>query len=109
VRQVLAAAAEDIESAGIDALSGSGLIQAVDVVQTVSDTGTGCVEFLELSEQTVSGAQFFRACDTITAGDDYEITASGDVRFQAGSTIVLEDGFSVASGGSFVAEIDPSL
>jgi subtilisin family serine protease len=63
VRQVLAASATDIESAGVDDLS----------------------------------------------GDGYQVTASGDLTFRAGDAIVLTDGFAVTAGGSFLAQIDPSL
>lgn len=109
VRQVLAAAALDIETAGVDDLAGDGLVDAFDTVQTVSQTGAGCIDDLELSSQDVTGTQFFRACQTITAGNDYRVTGTGDLTYRAGQRIVLADGFRVESGGSFVAEIDPSL
>lgn len=109
VRQVLAAAAVDIEGPGTDDLSGAGLIDALDTVQTVSTAGTGCIDDLMLSGQEVSGSQFFRACQTITAGSDFVVAGSGDLTFRAGESIVITSGFSVQSGGSFTAEIDPSL
>ena len=42
-------------------------------------------------------------CSTIEAGNGYTVDGTGDVTFQAGDTIVLDDGFSVLSGGSFTA------
>jgi hypothetical protein len=33
------------------------------------------------------------------------VANGGDATFQAGSMIVLKDGFSVATGGSFTAEL----
>lgn len=107
VRQVLAQTAGDVETAGRDELSGDGLVDAFDVVQAVSTAGSGCVDTLDLSQQDVEGLQFFRACQTITAGDAYRVTASGELTFRAGDRIVLADGFSVETGGNFTAEISP--
>ncbi len=42
-------------------------------------------------------------CSTIEAGNGYTVDGTGDVTFQAGDTVVLDDGFSVLSGGSFTA------
>ena len=109
VRQVLAAAALDIEAVGVDELSGDGLVDAFDTVQTVSLTGSGCVDEVVLSDQDVDGTQFFRACESITAGGDYRVTDNGDLTFRAGDRIVIEDGFSISDLGRFVAQIDPSL
>lgn len=46
------------------------------------------------------------ACHTITTSGILSILQGGDVRLRAGRTIVLGDGFSVAKGARFVAEID---
>lgn len=109
VRQVLRASARDAETPGVDPLSGYGLVDALDAVQTVSTTGSGCVPVLDLEEQEIVGTQFFRACDTINAGPSFVVQGAADLTFRAGQRIVLESGFSVESGASFVAEIDPSL
>lgn len=45
------------------------------------------------------------ACNTISAGN-VEVVSPG-VTFVAGEQIALEDGFSVASGASFTADVDP--
>lgn len=64
---------------------------------------------LDISAQTVSSTETFEACDTISAGDGFEVGPTGDVTFLAGNQVVLRDGFSVASGGSFTAGVDPTL
>lgn len=73
--------------------------------------GVPCTEpaTLDLSTtQTVLGFQEETACGSIEAGP-YPIGGTGEVTFSAGDTIVLRDGFSVASGGSFRAVIDGLL
>ncbi|MGB5880762.1 MAG: reprolysin-like metallopeptidase [Thermoanaerobaculia bacterium] len=57
-----------------------------------------------LTNDTVKGVELFQAADTITAGPNFVVASCGDVTFQAGSTIILKDGFSVESGGRFKAE-----
>jgi hypothetical protein len=73
------------------------------------DSGFPAVVEVDLSAQTVNTAETFEACDTIAAGDGFEVGPSGDVTFRAGRRIVLRDGFSVAAGGSFTAAVDPTL
>lgn len=109
INQVLAASARDIETAGVDDLSGHGLIDAFDAVQTVSAIGNDCIDNLALSDQDVTGTQFFRACQSITAGDDYNVAAGANLTFRAGDSITLQTGFSVETGAGFNAVIDPSL
>jgi uncharacterized protein YkwD len=73
------------------------------------DSGFPAVVEVDLSAQTVNTAETFEACDTIAAGDGFEVGPSGDVTFRAGRRIVLRDGFSVGAGGSFTAAVDPTL
>jgi len=50
-------------------------------------------------------------CDAgtvLTAGDNFVLVSPGDLTFRAGQRVDLEDGFEV-QGGSFEAEIDPTL
>jgi hypothetical protein len=61
-----------------------------------------------LSPQTVSDTRLEQACLTVTAGP-YAIVAPGDVTFLAGQRIVFRNGFSVGSGATFAAVIDPLL
>lgn len=82
------------------------------VLHKVAPAGALCADGLDslvLENQTVTGTELFEACRTITAGPDFTVGSTGDVTFRAGEKIILRDGFSVASGGSFVAGIDPSL
>lgn len=60
---------------------------------------------LVLTDQTVSGTETFEACISITAGPSFLVDSTGNATFQAGSRIILRDGFSVASGGRFKAVI----
>lgn len=62
---------------------------------------------LSLTHQGVASQQTFRACDVVTAGQDFHVAPGGDVQFRAGKKIVLEGGFSVAAGGTFTATIGP--
>jgi hypothetical protein len=59
---------------------------------------------LDLSGVTVSSTEVYEACDTLTA-DTFTIESTGVVHFRAGHRIVLENGFSIESGGELVVEI----
>lgn len=48
-----------------------------------------------------------QACERLTAGGTTTVQPGADVTFEAGRTIVLSDGFSVQSGGSFRAVLVP--
>ena len=69
-----------------------------------------CVDDVDLENQMVSGPspELFVACVSLTAGNNFEILATADVRFRAGERIVLAEDFEIASGASFVAELDPT-
>jgi hypothetical protein len=82
-------------------------VSAQDEITLAS--GFPAVSDLDLSAQTVGTTETFEACDTISAGDGFEIGPTGDVTFRTGGSIVLRDGFSVASGASFTAFVDPTL
>jgi hypothetical protein len=64
---------------------------------------------VELTGQQVDSVAIFEACDTLSAGQGFEVAGSGDATFRAGRRVVLGDGFSVAHGARFRALIDPSL
>ncbi len=64
---------------------------------------------LVLQNQSVTTTQVYEACDSITAGPSFSIVSPANVTFRAGQSIVLRNGFSVGSGASFAAEIDPSV
>jgi hypothetical protein len=64
---------------------------------------------LVLLARTATGVQEFTACRRITARGAFTVGAGAHVNFRAGDEIVLGDGFSVATNGSFTAAIDPSL
>lgn len=68
---------------------------------------TACFPNLTLTSSDTASSEIFLAEGTITAGSGYQVTDTDDVRFVAGGSIVLEDGFSVASGGRFAAVVDP--
>jgi hypothetical protein len=68
----------------------------------------GCTlpdEDLVLTDDTINGPASFEACNSITAGPSFAVL--GDVTFRTRGQIILRDGFTVASGATFRAEIDP--
>ena len=52
---------------------------------------------------TENGTVTHRACDTVTAGP-YTVGSTGNVTLRAGTRIVLQSGFAVASGGQLTLE-----
>ncbi len=107
INQVLMASAVDIETPGVDSLSGFGLLDALDAVQTVTDSGTGCIPSIYLYNQTITGNQYFRACNNITAGTGFLVNSGAALLLEAGSsgTISLEPGFTVYPGATFDADV----
>ena len=67
-----------------------------------------CLPDLVLSGTTVSTPRTFSSCDSITAGSGFTITATGDAVLEAGSQIVINDGFQVDAGGRLTARIVPA-
>jgi uncharacterized protein YkwD len=63
----------------------------------------------DLSMMTIGTCQVYEACDTVSAGDEFQVGSSGEVTFLAGDRIILRDGFSVAAGGVFRAIVDPAI
>ena len=81
----------------------------VETVSLVGTATTGCIpepSFLELSDLTVSNEQTFEACDWISAGPGVQVTTTGSLSLAAGTRVILNNGFAVASGGSLVAAVD---
>jgi hypothetical protein len=60
--------------------------------------GGGSCEDLTLSSQTVTTTTTFETCGTLRAGDGFSVLSPGNVTLRAG-TVVLQEGFSVGSGG----------
>jgi hypothetical protein len=77
--------------------------------EIILGSGFPATSNLDVPQQTVSTTEAFEACDTVSATSGFEVTATGDVTFRAGRRVVLGDGFSVASGGSFRAVVDSTL
>ncbi len=57
-----------------------------DLVLDITDNGTGTL---------------FKASNSITAGSGFTVGATESVSFEAGNKVVLDNGFSVVSGGTF--------
>jgi hypothetical protein len=74
---------------------------------TVEKTCTAADDAV-IADQTVGGTVTFEGCVSLTAAD-VDVLSSGDVTFQAGDMITLENGFSVASGAIFTATLDQGL
>ncbi|MBE9548375.1 MAG: hypothetical protein IMF09_03135 [Proteobacteria bacterium] len=62
---------------------------------------------LLLENLTISTAEIYEACQTITAGTGVTVTPTGSLTLRAGQNVVLDDGFKVESGGIFLVDIDP--
>jgi hypothetical protein len=62
-----------------------------------------------LSNQTVTTTETYTSCGTLTVGPAFRIESPGDVTVRAALRVVLGNGFSVASGATFTAGLDPSL
>jgi hypothetical protein len=73
--------------------------------------GTFCSteDHVVLNSQTVIGPFSAEGCSSVTAGSDFVVANGGDAIFTAGEAIVLQNDFSVESGGSLTAVIDGSL
>lgn len=84
------------------------VLEATDTIQYVTSCST-YPDVVDPGVQTVNGAQSWTACDMVTSGDGFRVGAAGSVIFQAKNRVVLRSGFSIASGGSFVAQVDPGL
>jgi hypothetical protein len=90
--------------------SGTGTCQ-VTMTQARSVTATftaDCVP-VTLSNQTITTTEIYTSCSTLTAGPAFRVESPGDVTFRAATSVILANGFSVGSGATFKAGIDPSL
>ena len=75
---------------------------------SVGSTCTGDADAV-VPNQAVSGTPVpFVGCLTLTAAD-VDILSSGDVTFQAGDSIAIDNGFSVASSAKLTLTIDKAL
>ena len=62
---------------------------------------------LLLENLTISTVETYEACQTITVGTDVTVTPTGVLILRAGNNVVLDDGFTVESGGTLNVDIDP--
>jgi len=70
-----------------------------------SITWLWAIQDLVLSNQTVSASTNYSAQSTISARAGYTVLPSGNVTFEAGDGILLQDGFTSQSGSMFRAAI----
>ena len=99
-------AAAPVSSGSLGVSAAAATIGAFGLEVTVGDECSSA-DSLTLSPPPSQIQGEFEACLDITA-DNVEVSGSG-ATFRAGSTIALGDGFSVAPGVEFVAELDPAL
>ncbi len=92
MRQILGAAALDIEAAGIDRDSGYGVLEARRAVRAVSPSagacGAGDVDDIVLDGTPNDGPLTVRACDTLTVGGGRFDNFTGRAQ-----TLIFTDGF----------------
>ncbi len=75
----------------------------------IQDLAAPCLGSQDLVlNETVTATKVFEACNSITGGSLFTVTSTGDATFKARTKIVLDNGFQVDAGGTFVAEIDPT-
>ena len=70
-----------------------------------SFTTTTCAESCDsagVSYKTIATAQVYGACRQLTVGPSVTISSTGVATLESGETVVLLDGFQVASGGSLI-------
>ena len=72
-------------------------------------TPCGETNDLVLENQTVTGVEEHVGCLTVTAGNGFEVAATGDLTLRAGHSVTLVDGFRVLTNGSLAIVIDPGL
>jgi hypothetical protein len=88
--------------------SGTGPCQVtMTQARSVIATFTSCA--VVISNQTVTTMQTYTSCSTLTLGPAFRVAAPGDVTARAATRVILTNGFSVGSGASFTAGLDPSL
>lgn len=104
VEQVLEAGSRDVESPGVDDLSGFGLVDAFNAVSTVSPGSVACVEHLSLSGQVIGGDEFFRACQSIVIGPGVSVASGAELTLRA-KNIELEPGVSILGALSAGAKV----
>ncbi|MGB6367376.1 MAG: 3-coathanger stack domain-containing protein, partial [Thermoanaerobaculia bacterium] len=83
---------------------------------TVQSGGGSCLpDNADVSNQNVVGTIVFQAANSITS-TNFVVKNGGTVTFRVGYSppdgteiIILKDGFSVESGGTFVAEFVPGI
>jgi len=84
-------------------------VPGIDFALTRGGTCDEASDDLTLTGRSFGATAVFEACSSITANSGIEVTPSGELTLRAGERVVLGDGFSVASGGTFRAEIAPEL
>lgn len=77
---------------------------AYDAVGVLIST---CAADLVLTGRIVERVETFYGCNSVNAHSDFVVGATGDVTLEAGTKVILGNGFSVASGGRFRARIKP--
>lgn len=69
----------------------------------------GEYQILDLRADNIADTRTYQACQAIEAGPAFEILDTGNLTLEAGSRIVLRNGFGVRTGGALTVEIDPTL
>jgi uncharacterized repeat protein (TIGR03803 family) len=90
--------------------SGTGTCQVtMDQARSVTATFDIACLPVTLSNLTITTTQTYTSCSTLTLGPAFRVEAPGNVTVRAAVRVSLRNGFSVGSGGTFAAGLDPSL
>ncbi len=93
-----------------DASTGEQNALTMPAAAAVVSVAYGIPSDLTLTAETVDSTRLFQACNSITAGQDFEIEGpAGSVLFRAGASITLANNFRVLGDAAWAAEIDPAL
>jgi hypothetical protein len=80
----------------------------MDAAKSVTATFTGSCS-VTMANETITLTESYTSCGTITMGPALRIAAPGNVTCRSAIRVSLTNGFSVGSGATFKAGLDPSL
>ena len=79
------------------------------VARTLDAHFVSCQPIVALPAESVTTTKVFAACNALSAGSGFVVSSpGGDAIFRAGTSVALDNGFSVESGASFRVEIVPA-
>lgn len=106
IYDILRCTAEDIGPAGFDNESGHGMINAHQAVLLAQSWGNLPAN-VTIANQNISTSQLYQASNTIAVGPNVNITQAVNVDLVAGNSITFTPNFTMVSGATMEARLDP--